>query len=107
VLNKYKLIEIENIHTEKYFGLVYDLEVQDDHSYNIDGIVVHNSGCTTRKQTGVGIPQLSAIIDCANVAHGLDGHIIGDGGITMPGDASKAFGGGADFYHDWRLICWS
>jgi GMP reductase len=55
------------------------------------------SGCTTRKQTGVGIPQLSAIIDCANVAHGLDGHIIGDGGITMPGDASKAFGGGADF----------
>jgi GMP reductase len=55
------------------------------------------SVCTTRIQTGVGMPQLSAIIDCANVAHGLDGHIIADGGCTCPGDVSKAFGGGADF----------
>lgn len=55
------------------------------------------SVCTTRIQTGVGMPQLSAIIDCANVAHGLDGHVIGDGGCTCPGDVAKAFGGGADF----------
>lgn len=55
------------------------------------------SACTTRIQTGVGMSQLSAIIDCANVAHGLDGHIIGDGGCTCPGDVAKAFGGGADF----------
>ncbi|AFG38213.1 GMP reductase [Spirochaeta africana] len=55
------------------------------------------SACTTRIQTGVGMSQLSAIIDCANVAHGLDGQVIGDGGCTCPGDVAKAFGGGADF----------
>lgn len=53
--------------------------------------------CTTRKQTGVGYPQLSAVIECADAAHGLGGHVISDGGCTCPGDFSKAFGGGADF----------
>lgn len=55
------------------------------------------SVCTTRKMTGVGYPQLSAIIECADAAHGLGGHICGDGGCTVPGDVVKAFGGGADF----------
>ena len=55
------------------------------------------SACTTRLKTGVGMPQLSSIIECADAAHGVNGHIIGDGGITCPGDMSKAFGGGADF----------
>ncbi len=55
------------------------------------------SACLTRLKTGVGVPQLSAIIDCADAAHGCSGHIIGDGGITCPGDMAKAFGGGADF----------
>lgn len=55
------------------------------------------SVCTTRKQTGVGYPQLSAIIECADAAHGLGGHIIADGGCTCPGDVAKAFGAGADF----------
>ena len=55
------------------------------------------SVCTTRLQTGVGMPQLSSIIECADAAHGCNGHIISDGGITCPGDASKAFGAGADF----------
>lgn len=55
------------------------------------------SVCTTRIQTGVGMPQLSSIIECSDAAHGCGGHIISDGGITCPGDASKAFGGGADF----------
>uniref|UniRef100_A0A7S2BM09 GMP reductase n=1 Tax=Florenciella parvula TaxID=236787 RepID=A0A7S2BM09_9STRA len=55
------------------------------------------SVCTTRKQTGVGYPQLSAVIECADAAHGLGGHVISDGGCTCPGDFSKAFGGGADF----------
>ena len=55
------------------------------------------SACTTRLKTGVGMPQLSAIIECADCAHYLEAHIIGDGGITCSGDASKAFGGGADF----------
>jgi len=55
------------------------------------------SVCTTRVKTGVGYPQLSAIIECADAAHGLGGRIIGDGGCTCPGDVAKAFGGGADF----------
>ena len=53
--------------------------------------------CITRKITGVGYPQLSAVIDCADAAHGLKGLICSDGGIQMPGDVGKAFGGGADF----------
>lgn len=55
------------------------------------------SVCTTRKKTGVGYPQLSAVIECADAAHGLGGLICSDGGCTSPGDVSKAFGGGADF----------
>ena len=55
------------------------------------------SVCTTRIMTGVGIPQLSGIIECADAAHGLGGHIISDGGCTVPGDVAKAFGAGADF----------
>lgn len=55
------------------------------------------SVCTTRVKTGVGYPQLSAVIECADAAHGLGGQIISDGGCTTPGDVAKAFGGGADF----------
>lgn len=55
------------------------------------------SVCTTRIQTGVGYPQLSAIIECADAAHGLGGHIMADGGCTCPGDIAKAFAAGADF----------
>lgn len=55
------------------------------------------SVCTTRMTTGVGYPQLSAVIECADAAHGLGGLICADGGCTVPGDIAKAFGGGADF----------
>jgi len=55
------------------------------------------SVCTTRLKTGVGYPQLSAIIECADAAHGLGGHVCADGGITNSGDIAKAFGAGADF----------
>ncbi len=55
------------------------------------------SVCTTRVKTGVGYPQLSAIIECADAAHGLSGQIISDGGCSSPGDIAKAFGAGADF----------
>ena len=55
------------------------------------------SACTTRLKTGVGMPQLSAVLECADAAHGMGGQIISDGGITCPGDMAKAFGGGADF----------
>ena len=55
------------------------------------------SVCTTRIKTGIGYPQLSAVIECADAAHGLGAHVIADGGCTCPGDVAKAFGGGADF----------
>ena len=55
------------------------------------------SVCTTRKMTGVGYPQLSCIIECADAAHGLGGHVMSDGGCVSPGDIAKAFGAGADF----------
>lgn len=69
----------------------------------LDGVDIVKVGigpgsvCTTRKMTGVGYPQLSAIIECADAAHGLGGLICADGGCTAPGDLAKAFGGGADF----------
>jgi GMP reductase len=55
------------------------------------------SVCTTRKMTGVGYPQLSAVLECADAAHGLGGQICADGGCAVPGDLAKAFGAGADF----------
>lgn len=55
------------------------------------------SVCTTRRKTGVGYPQLSAIIECADAAHGLKGHVCSDGGCIVPGDVAKAFAAGADF----------
>ena len=55
------------------------------------------SVCTTRTQTGVGVPQFSAIMECSDAANGVGGHIIADGGCTQPGDVSKALGGGAHF----------
>lgn len=57
----------------------------------------NGSVCTTRLQTGVGMPQFSAVMECADAAHGMDGHIISDGGVKNPGDISKAFGANADF----------
>lgn len=57
----------------------------------------NGSCCTTRKQTGIGVPQLSAIIECSDTAHGIDAHIISDGGLIFIGDFSKAYAAGADF----------
>lgn len=55
------------------------------------------AACITRKVAGVGYPQLSAVLECADAAHGLNGHIMSDGGCRTPGDIAKAYGGGADF----------
>ena len=55
------------------------------------------SCCTTRKQTGIGMPQLSANMECSDTAHGIGAHIISDGGIQVIGDISKAYAAGADF----------
>lgn len=96
----FNLVEITTLKTEPNpSGIAYDLEVEEDHSYTIgeNRIVVHNSVCTTRIQAGVGYPQLSAVIECADAAHGLGGRVMSDGGCVCPGDVAKAFGGGADF----------
>jgi GMP reductase len=53
--------------------------------------------CETRIKTGVGVPQLSAVDECAYVAHGLGAYICADGGITCVGDICKAFCAGSDF----------
>jgi GMP reductase len=111
-------IDIANGYTERFFN--YINKVREKHSNAI--IVAGNvctpeateqiilagadivklgigpgSVCTTRKMTGVGYPQLSCIIECADAAHGLGGHVMSDGGCTVPGDIAKAFGAGADF----------
>ena len=57
----------------------------------------NGSVCTTRRKTGVGMPQLSAIMECSDAAHGVGGHIISDGGCQVVGDFGKAFGAGTDF----------
>ena len=55
------------------------------------------SVCTTRLKTGVGYPQLSAIMECTDAAHGLGGHVCSDGGCKVVGDVCKAFGANSDF----------
>jgi GMP reductase len=55
------------------------------------------SVCLTRKMAGVGYPQLSAVIECADAVHGVGGLLCSDGGCTNPGDVAKAFGAGADY----------
>ncbi len=111
-------LDVANGYSEAFVGVVRRVRSEFPHHTIFAGNVVTNemteellmhgadvvkvgigpgSVCTTRKQTGVGYPQLSAIIECADAAHGMGGHIISDGGITCPGDACKAFGAGADF----------
>ena len=53
--------------------------------------------CAARKKVGIRYTQLSAVMECADAAHGLGGHVMSDGGCTNPGDVAKAFGAGADF----------
>ena len=54
------------------------------------------AACTTRLQTGVGVPQLSAVMECSDaISDYLDVQIIADGGIKSPGDIAKALAAGA------------
>lgn len=89
-----KLKRINKITKKSYSGKVYDLAVDDNFTYNINGIVVHNSLCTTRIQTGHGIPNVSAIMDTRRANSDIP--IIADGGIRSPGDVAKALAVGAD-----------
>ena len=115
---KYVCIDVANGYSERFSNFVRKFRKQYPNIVIIAGNVVTGemteelilngadivkvgigpgSVCTTRIQTGVGYPQLSAVIECADAAHGLGGHIIADGGCTCPGDVAKAFAGGADF----------
>jgi len=115
---KYVCIDIANGYSEHFTTHVREVRKRFPHLVIIAGNVVTGemteelilagadivkvgigpgSMCTTRIQTGVGYPQLSAVIECADAAHGLGGHIIADGGCTCPGDVAKAFAAGADF----------
>jgi IMP dehydrogenase len=88
-----KLVKITSIEKKHYKGKVYDLTVADNHSYNIDGIVVHNSLCTTRIKTGFGVPNVTSLIDVTSVAKIP---VIACGGIRNSGDIAKALAVGAD-----------
>ena len=115
---KYVCIDIANGYSEHFVEHVNEVRKRFPHLVIIAGNVVTadqtqelilngadivkvgigpGSVCTTRIQTGVGYPQLSAVIECADAAHGLGGHIIADGGCSTPGDVAKAFAAGADF----------
>lgn len=115
---KYVCIDVANGYSEKFIDYVGRFRERFPHITIIAGNVVTpdvteelilngadiikvgigpGSVCTTRIKTGVGYPQLSAVIECADAAHGLGGHIIADGGCACPGDVAKAFGAGADF----------
>lgn len=95
---KFKLTEIKSKEYKQYKGKVYDLTVKDDHSYNIKNIVVHNSICKTRIQTGVGVPTLSTVLDSARWKNSNTNapSLIADGGIRYPGDIAKSIVAGAD-----------
>lgn len=116
--NPFICLDVANGYTEKFVDLVKEIREKCKDSIIIAGNVVTaemtealilagadivkvgigpGSVCTTRKVTGVGYPQLSAVIECADAAHGLKGHIMADGGCTCTGDVTKAFAAGADF----------
>ena len=115
---KFICLDVANGYSERFIDLVKDTRNKWKHAIIIAGNVVTaemtealilagadivkvgigpGSVCTTRKITGVGYPQLSAVIECSDAAHGLGGHIMADGGCTCPGDVAKAFASGADF----------
>ena len=90
----FKLKEITSLDRRHHKGKVFDLTIEQDHSYTIEGTVVHNSICTTRIQTGHGVPGLETIFQCAQSDR--NAKIIADGGLKNSGDIVKALAAGAD-----------
>lgn len=96
IMGQFKLTKINSIKKKSYTGKVYDLTVEDNHSYIANNIVVHNSLCTTRIMTGVGIPQITALQETSKVADTYGIPVIADGGIRYPADIAKSIAAGAD-----------
>ena len=94
----YSYSQILNYDTNILIEIGWDIEVDcETHSFIANNSIVHNSACTTRIQTGIGMPQLSCILECAEAIKNSGCYIISDGGITCPGDLAKAFGSGSNF----------
>ena len=93
----YQAVKILDIQETSENKQVYDLEIDcSTHSFIANNAIVHNSVCSTRIVTGSGVPQLSAIMDCAEAAEETGIPLVADGGIRYPGDITKAIGAGAD-----------
>jgi len=94
-----EFIEIENIEEFNYKGIVYDLTVDEDESYNIEGIIVHNSACTTSANVAIHYPMASLISECHEISKEFDKptKIVADGGFKTFSDIIKALGLGADY----------
>lgn len=87
-----KLKKINKIERKSYSGKTYDLSVDENYTYNINGKIVHNSLCTTRLETGHGVPNVTSIIETVEAS---DVPVMADGGIRRAGDVAKALGLGA------------
>ena len=96
---KYKLKKIEKIEKINEVTYVNDLSVLDDNSYIVNGVCVHNCGCLTTVQTGIGYPMASLIESCYKIKIGMDTKtkIVADGGFKKYSDIIKALALGADF----------
>ena len=115
---KHVCIDVANGYTERFIEFVRSFKYENPDITIIAGNVVTGditmqlilagadvvkvgigpgSVCTTRTKTGVGYPQLSAVIECADAAHGVGGRIMADGGCRSSGDVVKLLGAGADF----------
>jgi IMP dehydrogenase len=103
-MNKYKLCEIESVEYVPFKGRVYDLEVAGDQSYNVGGIIVHNSICSTAKNTAFGVPMVTSLLECAEGKAEVGGMLIADGGIRSAADILKAIACGADFVFCGKLL---
>lgn len=98
-MKSFKLVKINTIEKSLYEGKIYDLEVEDNHSYNINGIIVHNSGCTTAANVSINYPLGSLISECYALRkqYDLKTKIVADGGMRNYADIIKALALGADF----------
>lgn len=88
-----KLKRINKIEKKSYSGKVYDLAVDGNFTYNINGTIVHNSLCSTRIKTGFGVPNVTALEDIVKVAKVP---VMADGGVRGSNDIAKALAIGAN-----------